>query len=219
MTVADDIRMLSETSRIYAESVTRDIADRQNDPRSMCFWNIHNRVKIAEEIMTFYQNSWGSKKFPEVDESNESELVERVITVTKDLFVDVVSVIEKASKDCISIYPGSGIKEKSLEKGSHLYLRNIMQATSEIGMINGTTFSEWDDILVMRNLAAHNNCISDRSKRYIVGDTVISMRPGRMMKGPLNTFLVLTERIVTLFFSWLEVLDQKYGPSANKQTA
>ena len=52
MTVAKDLSLLSDVCRQYAESVSRDIADRENDPRSMCFWNIHNRMRISEEIMT-----------------------------------------------------------------------------------------------------------------------------------------------------------------------
>ena len=105
MTVAKDLSLLSDVCRQYAESVSRDIADRENDPRSMCFWNIHNRMRISEEIMTFYERQWGSDDFPEVDEETEAELVERVMVVTRDLFVDVVSAIEKAVKDSVPITP------------------------------------------------------------------------------------------------------------------
>lgn len=210
MTAAQDLGFLSDNTKMYAENVSRDIANRQNDPRSMCFWNIHNRVKIAEEIMNFYEKSWNSDEFPDIDDDMEGELVERVITVTRDLFVDVVSAIEKAVKDSVGIYKNSGVKERSLEKGSHLYLRNIIEACFEMNLINRSTFTEWDDILVMRNLAAHNNSISDRSKKYEIGDITIAMRPGRMMKGPLNTFIVLTNRVITLFFSWLEMMDQRF---------
>ncbi|MFA5453631.1 MAG: hypothetical protein WC248_08670 [Candidatus Methanomethylophilaceae archaeon] len=210
MTIASDVHTLLDTVRIYADSVTMEIADRQNDPRSMCFWNIHNRVKVTEEILTFYEKSWGSEVFPEVDDEIEGELVERVITVTRDMFVDVVSMVEKASKDAISIYSKSGIGEASMEGRSHLYLRTIIETTADLGLINEVTFAEWDDILVMRNLAAHNNSISDRSKKYTIGNIVISMRPNRMMKGPLNTFVVLTDRIVTLFYSWIKILDDRF---------
>ncbi|MFA6710008.1 MAG: hypothetical protein WCR83_01615 [Candidatus Methanomethylophilaceae archaeon] len=210
MTIASDVHTLLDTVRIYADSVSTEIADRQNDPRSMCFWNIHNRVKVTEEILTFYEKSWGSETFPEINDEIEGELVERVVTVTKDMFVDVVSMIEKASKDAVNIYSGSGIREASMERNKHLYLRTIVEVTAHMGLINEVTFEEWDDILVMRNLAAHNNSISDRSKKYIIGNIVISMRPNRMMKGPLDTFVVLTDRIVTLFYSWLKALDDKF---------
>lgn len=210
MTVAKDLLLLSDLCEQYAESVTRDIADRKNDPRSMSFWNIHNRTTISGEIMRFYERHWACGGFPEVDEETEGELVERVITVTRDLFVDVVSAVEKAVKDCVSIYKDSGLKEDALRMGSHLYLRNIIDSSHRKGLMDSATFKEWDGILVMRNLAAHNNSISDRNMRYEVGGIAVSMRAGRMMKGPLNTFIVLTERIVSLYYSWLVMMDGRF---------
>lgn len=210
MTAAKDLGLLSDACRQYAEYVSRDIADRDNDPRSMCFWNIHNRMRVSEEIMTFYERLWGSDDFPEVDDDTVGELAERVMVVTRDLFVDVVSAIEKAVKDSVGIYRDSGLKEDALRKTSHLYLRNIMDSAVRKKVISKATFDEWDDILVIRNLAAHNNSISDRNKKYTVGNISISMRAGRMMKGPLNTFIVLTGRIIELFYDWLKCVDSKY---------
>ena len=211
MTAAKDLHLLSDACRQYAESVMRDIADRDNDARSMCFWNIHNRMRISEEIMANYEKLWSSEGFPEVDEDTEAELVERVMVVTKDLFVDVVSAIEKAVKDCVGIYRGSGLKEDALKMSSHLYLRNIMLCAQKKGLIDRRIFDEWDDILVIRNLVAHNNSVSDRNKRYAIGGIAISMRAGRMMKGPLNTFIVLTQTIIELFYSWLNLMHRAYG--------
>lgn len=210
MTAAKDLGLLSDACRQYAESVSRDIADRENDPRSMCFWNIHNRMRVSEEIMTFYERLWGSDDFPEVDDDTVGELAERVMVVTRDLFVDVVSAIEKAVKDCVKIYDSSGLKEDALRKTSHLYLRNIMESSVRKKVLDKATFTEWDDILVMRNLAAHNNSISDRNKKYEIGGITISMRAGRMMKGPLNTFIVLTGRIIELFYDWLKRVDSAF---------
>ena len=210
MTAAKDLGLLSDACRQYAESVSRDIADRENDPRSMCFWNIHNRMRVSEEIMTFYERLWGSDDFPEVDDDTVGELAERVMVVTRDLFVDVVSAIEKAVKDCVKIYDSSGLKEDALRKTSHLYLRNIMESSVRKKVLDKATFTEWDDILVMRNLAAHNNSISDRNKKYEIGGITISMRAGRMMKGPLNTFIVLTGRIIELFYDWLKRVDSDF---------
>ena len=203
MTVAKDLNLLSDQCRQYAEAVSRDIADRENDPRSMCLWNIHNRMRISEEIMTFYERSWGSDDFPEVDDDTVGELVERVMVVTRDLYVDVVSAIEKAVKDSVGIYKKTGLKEDALKMSSHLYLRNIMVCSQRKGLINGRTFDEWDDLLIMRNLAAHNNSVSDRNERCEIAGIVVSMRAGRMMKGPLNTFIALTQRIIELFYDWL----------------
>lgn len=210
MTIAKNLHLLSDLCKQNAESVTREIADQRNDPRSMCFWNIYNRIKISEEIMSFYEMRWGSDSFPELDDVQRVELVERVMVITKDLFVDVVSAIEKATKDCTGIYKQSGIKEDALKKSSHLYLRNIIEICLDRGYMDRCTFDKWDNILVIRNLIAHNNSISDRNKRYEMDGTIISMRAGRMMKGPLNTFIMLTNCIVNLFYEWLIKLHSKY---------
>ena len=207
MTVAKDLNLLSDACRQYATAVARDISDRENDPRSMSLWNIHNRMRISEEIMTFYERQWSSDDFPEVDEENEGELVERVMVVTRDLYVDVVSAIEKAVKDSVGIYKTTGLKEDALKMSSHLYLRNIMVCSLKKGFIDKKTFDEWDDLLIMRNLAAHNNSISDRNKRCEIAGIVVSMRAGRMMKGPLNTYIALTQRILELFYEWLVRVD------------
>lgn len=217
MTVATDVHTLLDVARIYAEEVSRDIADRQNDPRSMCFWNIHNRIKLTEEVLLFYEGVWGSEKFPDVEDSEEGELVERVVTVTKDLFVDIVSMIEKAAKDTVGIYSKTGIKERILAVQSHLYLRSIIETSRDMGFTEDSSFAEWDDLLVVRNLVAHNNSISDRSKRYDIGDITISMRPGRMMKGPINTFVVLTDRIITLFYRWMNTMKDSSQPVKHPQ--
>lgn len=160
--------------------------------------------------MTFYEHSWYSSDFPEVDETIESELVERVMTITKDLFVDLVSIIEKATKDSVGIHVNSGIKEDSLKTSNHLYLRNIIECSTQKNILDQSTFEEWDNILTMRNLAVHNNSMSDRSKKYTVGGINISMRPGRMMKGPLNTFVVLSSRIIKLFCLWVKKINELF---------
>lgn len=200
MDLLESISDLLASVRVYADMVDEKFSDRQNDPRSMCFWNIHNRVKITEEILSFYANSWPS------DGSSGDEMVERVMTVTRDMFVDTVSSIEKASKDAVGIYSKSGIREKSLERNRHLYLRTIIEASSKLGLVEQRVLDDWDSLLTIRNLAVHNNSVSDRSKRYEVSGISVSMRPGRMMKGPMDTFVVLTELSVTLFYRWLETV-------------
>jgi hypothetical protein len=216
MGITDETADLLEAARFYADRVSADISDRQNDPRAMCFWNIHNRVKMAAEILDFYDHAWNAE---DLDEQQSAEVSERVVTVTKDMFVGVVSAIEKTAKEAVGIYPASGLKEKSLENRNYLYLRNIIEASRSLGYIGASEFGEWEDILVMRNLAAHNNSVADRSKVYVIGEITISMRPGRMMKGPMDTFIVLTARILELFYAWLTMMDGKFGPERRRNRA
>ena len=192
----------------YAEFVDNEIADRENDFRSMCFWNIYNRAVMTKEIVTFYTRTWEKIDVP-IDLG--PEITERIVTVTKDLFVDTVSSIEKASKDCVNAYKLSGLRDRSMIGKSYLYLRNIISSSVELGYTTEDDGKEWDNILLMRNLVTHNNSVADRSMVFEVNGLRISMRPNRMMKGPSNTFVVLTERVTDLFNEWLTTVDGVFG--------
>ena len=192
----------------YAEFVDNEIADRENDFRSMCFWNIYNRAVMTKEIVTFYTKAWENMDVP-IDLG--PEITERIVTVTRDMFVDTVSSIEKASKDCVNAYKLSGLKERSMVGKSYLYLRTIISSSVDMGYTTESQGQEWDDILLMRNLVTHNNSVADRSKVFEVEGLKISMRPNRMMKGPSNTFVVLTDRVAELFKEWLTTIDGVFG--------
>ena len=191
-----------------AELVDDEIADRENDFRSMCFWNIYNRAVMTKEIVTFYTKAWENMDVP-IDLG--PEITERIVTVTRDMFVDTVSSIEKASKDCVNAYKLSGLKERSMVGKSYLYLRTIISSSVDMGYTTESQGQEWDDILLMRNLVTHNNSVADRSKVFEVEGLKISMRPNRMMKGPSNTFVVLTDRVTELFKEWLTTIDGVFG--------
>lgn len=208
ISVEDDLDKLLSEVKSYAESVDAEIADRENDFRSMCFWNIHNRCVMTKEIVGFYVNAWKRMDAP-LD--LEREIDERIVTVTRDMFVDTVSSIEKACKDCTGAYKSSRLRERSMEGRSYLYLRNIISASAELEYVTPDTLREWDDVLMMRNLVAHNNSVADRSKVLEIGGMRISMRPNRMMKGPPNTFVVLTGKVVSLFYDWLRTVDGMFG--------
>ena len=192
----------------YAEFVDNEIADRENDFRSMCFWNIYNRAVMTKEIVTFYTKAWENMDVP-IDLG--PEITERIVTVTRDMFVDTVSSIEKASKDCVNAYKLSGLKERSMVGKSYLYLRTIISSSVDMGYTTESQGQEWDDILLMRNLVTYNNSVADRSKVFEVEGLKISMRPNRMMKGPSNTFVVLTDRVTELFKEWLTTIDGVFG--------
>ncbi len=198
MPIVKEIILLSSICRQYAETVDRDIAKTETDPRKGVFWNLSNRVKITEEILTFYEKVCGSDAL-----ESEAENSERVLIVTKDMFSDAVSIIEKSMKDMIRLYPKFGLKEATLEKGSHLYLRNVLESAKNVGLMTETEFSEWETILMVRNLAQHNNCIADRNGTVDIANISISMRAGRMMKGPINTFVKLTECAVSKYYTLL----------------
>jgi len=102
------------------------------------------------------------------------------------------------------------IKEKALENNSYLYLRYIIYASAEKGLVSKEQLKDWDSVFLMRNLVIHNNSVSDRSMIFELDDLKISMRPDRMMKGPSTTFVILSEKAIELFYEWLKKVDEAY---------
>ncbi len=203
---------LTEELNIFidgVEKMTRDVethfADRQNDFRSMCFYNIYNRGILTREIVTLLEKS--SRPF---QEENGDQETERMMIVTRGLFTDVMSSIEKAAKDCLPAYWMNDIKDMALKDNSYLYLRYIIYASAEKGLVSDKMLKEWDSVLLMRNLVMHNNSESDRSMIFELDDLKISMRPNRMMKGPTTTFVKLSEKAVELFYEWLKSVNEAY---------
>ncbi len=186
--------------------VENHMATRQNDFRSMCFYNIHNRGVLTREIVTLLDKSVR----PFQEEDIESQETERIIVVTRGLFTDTMSSIEKAAKDCLPAYWMNDIKDKAMEKNTYLYLRNIISASAEKGLVSKEEHRDWELLFLMRNLVLHNNSVADRSMIFEMDDLKISMRPDRMMKGPTVTFVKLSEKAVELFYNWLKAVNEVY---------
>ena len=142
--VLEELNVFLAKAKVYAEKIDSEIADRENDFRSMCFWNVYNRAVLTKEVVTFYNTTWKSMDIP-VDLG--PEFTERIVTVTRDMFVDTVSSIEKAAKDSVKAYKRSMLREKSMEGRNYLYLRNIIAASVEMSYISKEDFQEWVDLV------------------------------------------------------------------------
>ncbi len=200
--VTERIDALISETRELASMVGTNIADRENDPRSMCFWNIHNQAVMAREVVGFYENVWRG------EEGTEDEMLDRIMSATRNLFVNVMSSIEKGARDCMRIYKTSEVRSKASEKGGRMYLRDILVASGEIGLLEDDDGDCWKKILMMRNLVVHNNAVSDRSEIMVLGELKISMRPERMMKGPVATYVILSSMASMMFYRWLTAMDR-----------
>jgi len=205
-TLIEELNTFIDGVSAMIKDVETHFAKRQNDFRSMCFYNIYNRGVLTREIVTLLERSVR----PFQEEDKEAQEMERMMIVTRGLFIDVMSSIEKAAKDCIPAYWMNDIKEKALKKNSYLYLRYIIYASAEKGLVSEKQLKEWDSVFLMRNLVIHNNSESDRSMIFELDSLKISMRPDRMMKGPSNTFVILSEKAVELFYEWLKNVNEVY---------
>jgi len=186
--------MLMEESRLFSAILSEESGPR--DSGAQAFSMIHNKSMITKEILQFYYRLWtgGVRKFDIDEEELNAEIAERSVYLGKMLFVDVLSTIEHSAKK-VSRQEGMNDPQSSL--------RAIMDRSLVEGRMTPDRNREWNDIITMRNLAVHDNSISDRSKRCVIGSLSISMRPNRMMKGPLHTFIELARISNQYYFEWL----------------
>ena len=205
-TVKEELDVFIDGVESMIKDVESHFANRQNDFRSMCFYNIFNRGILTREIVVLLDKSVR----PFLENDDETQETERVMIVTRGLFIDVLSSIEKAAKDCIPAYWMNDIKEAALKDNSYLYLRYIIYASAEKGLVSEDRLKEWEAVLLMRNLVIHNNSEADRSAVFEMDDLKISMRPNRMMKGPTTTFVKLSEKATELFYEWLKAVNEAY---------
>ena len=204
--VIEELDIFIDGVNSMIKDVEMHFANRQNDFRSMCFYNIHNRGILTREIVQLLERS----AHPDMVEDEEPQELERIMVVTRGLFTDTMSSIEKAAKDCIPAYWMNDIKEMAMKDNSYLYLRYIIYASAKKGLVTEEQLRDWDNVFLMRNLVIHNNSESDRAGIFEMDGMKISMRPNRMMKGPTITFVKLSEKAVELFYEWLKQVDGVY---------
>ncbi len=208
----DTVADLIDLSTIYARLAEEEAPPSIRVPLAESLWGAHNRITITHEVLGFYLQAWGSDRLSSQgldEERMGAEMTDRLMTVTKGLFVDVMSTVEKGSKSIVSQNGGA----LPMPNRRYIYLRDIMGLSCQEGLISESALQEWDNLITIRNLVVHNNSIADRSCRFSVGDIVISMRPNRMMKGPMGTFVVLTERALGLYFHWARSYGHLVSPS------
>ncbi|MFA7342289.1 MAG: hypothetical protein WCY65_03880 [Candidatus Methanomethylophilaceae archaeon] len=214
MQMIDNVADLIDLAALYAHMAEEESFPPIRGPLAESLWGMHNRLTITQEVLGFYLRIWGSDRWEGRgmdDEQMGAEMTDRILTITKGLFVDVMSIVEKGSKSMVT--GDEGLRSLASQGRRFLYLRDIMGASQQEGIISDAASREWDDLITVRNLVVHNNSIADRSYRLSIGDITISMRPNRMMKGPLGSFVVLSERALTLYFHWARSYGNRLHPS------
>jgi len=191
--------LLIEESRLFLDILRSDEKDKSVE--AMAFTMVHNKAMITREMLHLYQRLWSSDRFDAgIDEEKMGEeMADRAVYLGKMLFIETLSAIEHSSKKVC--------RSRCIFKDSQ-HLRGIMDASRDAGLMGEDRNRQWHDIITVRNLAVHDNAISDRSKRCVIGHLTISMRPNRMMKGPLHTYIELARIVNQNYYEWVCSLDR-----------
>lgn len=189
------------------------------DPRYGCFFLIHNKATVTAEVLDYFMKVWKNNE-PVQDDLRArilmEENTERCIEITRSLFVGCMSVVEYCAKRSVAIYPGSRLSRRLDElrsRNRYIFLKGIIQESRSLELISKEQEKEWVNVMLLRNLAVHNNSISDTDTDIEVGGRTFNLGSGEMMRGDLDTYVLLSERSMELYRRWICKLD--YDALAN----
>ena len=209
----ESMAKVREKSSVYARIMAGCPLTRI-DPRPGCFWKVHNKAIIAGEILSMYSNVWKGLALPSgIDEDRlDRERLERVVSVSRSFFIDTMSALEHCAMQVLPMYEETpmfvGLKECAEER-RYLYMRDFIRGAGAYGFVDAVKLEDWNNLITIRNLSVHNNAISDRSLKCVIGHTKISMRPNRMMKGAITAYVELAETALDHFYDLLNRLEDQ----------
>jgi hypothetical protein len=211
----DRLESLRENSMTYGSAISDMISNRRvpNDPRYGCFFMIHNKATLTTEVLDYFLKVW--KNYEPVQEDFRARLLmeentERCVEMTRSLFIGCMSVVEHCAKRSLAIYPDSRLSRRLDElrsRNRYIFLKGIIQESGSLELIPKEQETEWVNVMLLRNIAVHNNSISDTNTDMEVGGRTFNLRSGEMMRGDLDTYVLLSERSMELFHRWICKLD------------
>ena len=197
--VIDLVNSIKDTSVARHSMVINKLGITENDQPAGAFGMCHNYAILTLELLHAYKNVWTRASVANVDiERTRQENGERVILITKSLFIHCMSSIEYGAKETLTSHPSL------LPLGnSRIYLRRIMELSNMHSLITAEEKALWIGAVEVRNCLTHNNGIADCTMACSFPDLTVQMSDGKMVRGTLDFFPRLTQWAIDAFGQWV----------------
>ena len=168
-----------------------------------------NDVTLTIELLTYYYNLWKQnyQKPQEEIDRNKEENAQRVITITKWLFLAIVSAMEFDAKKKVTETNRPEFLElkNSLMTDEKVYLSDIMEKLRDARLLLHDNFNNFEAILYIRHCLIHNNGISNKDRLYApIKNQLRRFEKGKMIQGNLHTFYKFSDILVEYYRDWLK---------------
>lgn len=168
-----------------------------------------NDVTLTIELLTYYYNLWKQnyQKPQEEIDRNKEENAQRVITITKWLFLAIVSAMEFDAKKKVTETNRPEFLElkNSLMTDEKVYLSDIMEKSRDTRLLLHDNFNNFEAILYIRHCLIHNNGISNKDRLYApIKNQLRRFEKGKMIQGNLHTFYKFSDILVEYYRDWLK---------------
>jgi hypothetical protein len=165
-------------------------------PPLSAFGMCHNYATTALELLSWYERIWES--LPPPTAGGMEERRQRIVGVTKSLFVFALSSIEFNLRESCKAHP-----HVLALPGRRQYLDRMIGKSCAVGLVKMDTKMRWDAIVSLRNTLVHNNGIADESLtvEFPSGAKVV-LENGQMAIAKLSLFAQLTHWVVQEHSRW-----------------
>lgn len=163
------------------------------------FGMCYNSAVLSFELLGFYYTFWQNMQVPQSEiEKTNKENTERIVEITKWLFIHCMSCIEHNAKEFAK-------QDPRFSFSGRIYLKSIINQSLNLGLISQNDYDIWAKIIFIRNATVHNNSIYENNETLTLPSLTIQMHANQMLEGPLNIYLSLTEWIINAFHNWCKV--------------
>ena len=169
------------------------------DPPIGGFGICHNTATVTLELLSFYNDLWGKldpRSVPDIARARQ-ENAERVMVITKALYIMALSGFEFAAKNALALRP-----KKLAIGGGRIYLSTVMRASKDAGLVPEGVYDLWTGAIELRNTLVHNNGVADRTATYQFPDVTLQLQAGQMARDGLLFFAAVTDWVVNAFRDW-----------------
>lgn len=162
---------------------------------------VYNMAVMCLELLHYYHQLWSKLPATAVadPEQTRHENGERVMLITKTLFIQSMSGVEFSAKDGLTRFPG-----RLPPLTGRIYLRRIIEASATSGYIAPADVDLWVGAVEVRNTLVHNNGIAETSASYAFPGATLTLQVGKMVQGKLDTFTALTHWATDAFARWCD---------------
>jgi len=167
------------------------------------FGAIFNNCTLTLELLDSYYSIWRNANAPPgMDvELIKKQNAERIILITKWLFIFSLSSIESSIKKLIKKSNNSKLTNwiQKLEENNKIHLDQILKSLKDTQKIDPKHYDDWATALYIRNVMVHNDGVAYNDADYLLKDFKIHLEKDKMIRGKLNFFIDISERLMEIY--------------------
>jgi len=202
----EQVKQLRKKTYDYDDEVAESIGVQSNEIPVNVFPMIFNKLTLGLELLNYYLEIWRKIIRPKSSSLEEAkkENRERVITIQRMIFIEVMSSIEFCFKEYVKKYP-----EKIDNITGRIYLSKIINKSNERDIVINSESTLWEGIIELRNALVHNNGISDETAEYVYPNCKLILCENKMIQGDLKLFLNLIDWLLDSVKSWIFEMNKR----------